>query len=118
MNLCTNAFHALRATGGTLDIRLEDIRLDKEEAGGLYLEAGDYPQLTVADDGPGIAPSIIDKIFDPFYSTRDAGTGLGLTMVHRIVDEHDGHIEVASEPGVGTSFTVSFPVLQTSEENR
>jgi signal transduction histidine kinase len=50
-------------------------------------------------------------VFDPFYSTRDDGTGLGLTIVHRIVDEHGGHIEVASDVGIGTAFTVHLPAL-------
>jgi signal transduction histidine kinase len=52
----------------------------------------------------------VSKVFDPFYSTREDGTGLGLTIVHRIVDEHDGHIELASSPGQGTVFTVYVPV--------
>jgi len=64
------------------------------------------------DDGPGIPSDILGKIFDPFVSTRDDGTGLGLTIVHRIVDDHDGHIEVASEAGAGTAFTVWLPALQ------
>jgi signal transduction histidine kinase len=63
----------------------------------------------VADTGPGIPASSIGKVFDPFFSTRDAGTGLGLTIVHRIIDEHDGHIEVGSGPG-GTTFRVSLPI--------
>jgi CheY-like chemotaxis protein len=120
MNLCTNAFHALRATGGTLDIRLEDIRLDKEEAGGLYLEAGDYPQLTVADDGPGIAPSIIDKIFDPFFTTKDKteGTGLGLAVVHGVVRAHKSGLRVDSREGQGTTFRLYFPKVDSNVEGR
>jgi signal transduction histidine kinase len=64
--------------------------------------------VTVRDTGPGIPAEDIGKVFDPFYSTRDAGTGLGLTIVHRIIDEHDGHIEVESGPE-GTTFRVSLP---------
>jgi nitrogen-specific signal transduction histidine kinase len=55
---------------------------------------------------------VLGKVFDPFVSMRDDGTGLGLTIVHRIVDDHDGHMEVASEPGVGTAFTVWLPAIQ------
>ena len=64
------------------------------------------------DTGPGIAEGVLSKIFDPFVSTRDDGTGLGLTIVHRIVDDHDGHIEVTTDPGAGTAFTVWLPALQ------
>lgn len=104
VNLISNAVQAMEMTGGTITVRAE-----ADES---------FVSVIVEDTGPGIEGEDLKKIFDPFYSTRDAGTGLGLTMVHRIVDEHDGHIEVASEPGVGASFAVSFPVLQTSEENR
>jgi len=72
--------------------------------------------IAVTDDGPGIPPEDLKKIFDPFYSTRDDGTGLGLTMVHRIVDEHDGHVEVKSTLGAGTSFIVSLPIAHSAEE--
>jgi signal transduction histidine kinase len=64
-----------------------------------------------SDTGPGIPADAISKVFDPFFSTRDDGTGLGLTIVHRIVDEHGGHIEVTSDAGAGTAFTVSLPAL-------
>ncbi|MDP3480401.1 MAG: ABC transporter substrate binding protein, partial [Desulfoprunum sp.] len=75
MNLCTNAFQALRQHGGILQVRLEEISLGQEEAKALNLEAGEYIQLTVTDDGPGVAPAIIDKIFDPFFSTKDKTEG-------------------------------------------
>ena len=57
----------------------------------------------------------LPKVFDPFFTKRDDGTGLGLTIVHRIVDEHDGHIEVESEPGIGTAFTVWLPAASSDE---
>ncbi len=63
----------------------------------------------VSDNGPGISPDDLPKVFDPFFTKRAEGTGLGLTIVHRIIDEHDGHIEVSSAPE-GTTFTVSLPV--------
>jgi two-component system sensor histidine kinase AtoS len=87
-----------------------------EDSGGLIVveTATDngFVSVSVHDNGPGIAPEDQSKVFDPFYSTRSEGTGLGLTMVHRIVDEHSGHIEVESESGAGTRFTVSLPVTQ------
>ena len=62
------------------------------------------------DDGPGIAAHDLPKVFDPFFTKRAEGTGLGLTIVHRIIDEHEGHIEVESSPG-GTVFKVTLPAV-------
>ncbi|MDZ4179293.1 MAG: ATP-binding protein [Coriobacteriia bacterium] len=95
LNLVTNAVQAMEDRGG--EIRIQTT-VD-----------GEYIGVTVADSGPGIADENLSRVFDPFFSTRSEGTGLGLTMVHRIVDEHDGHIEVGSTSG-GTVFRVSFPV--------
>jgi len=68
-------------------------------------------QITVGDSGPGIAAEHLAKIFDPFFSTKEKGTGLGLALVQQIVAEHGGRIEVQSEPGVGTTFVLTMPVL-------
>ena len=97
VNLISNAVQAMPG-GGTLTI----------ETG----SADGFVFVRFTDTGPGITDDVREKIFDPFVSTRDDGTGLGLTIVHRIVDEHDGHIEVTSEPGAGTSFTIWLPALQ------
>ncbi len=101
LNLITNAVQAMEETGGTIVLSARD----KE----------DFLEVSVADTGPGIPAEDLGKVFDPFYSTRDAGTGLGLTIVHRIIDEHDGHIEVQSGPD-GTTFTVSLPVALSEDE--
>jgi CheY-like chemotaxis protein len=118
MNLCTNAFQALREHGGRLQIRLERSILAREEAHALNLKEGSHVQITVADDGPGIPAEIIDKIFDPFFSTKDKteGTGLGLAVVHGIVKAHQGGIKVESEPGRGTTFRLYFPVIDAVSE--
>jgi CheY-like chemotaxis protein len=118
MNLCTNAFQALREAGGILQIRLEEKALTVEEAKPLNLEIGEYIQVTVADNGPGIAPTIIDKIFDPFFSTKDKaeGTGLGLAVVHGIVKAHQGGLRVESEEGRGTTFRLYFPKTSLTAE--
>jgi two-component system, sporulation sensor kinase E len=97
VNLISNAVQAM-ASGGSLTI---DTGVEE-----------DFVFVRFTDTGPGIPDDVLGKIFDPFVSTRDNGTGLGLTIVHRIVDEHDGHIEVTSERGVGTAFTIWLPALQ------
>lgn len=101
LNLVTNAVQAMdEVKGGT--IRLTARR------------EGDYVALSVSDTGPGIPADELSKVFDPFYSTRDEGTGLGLTIVHRIIDEHGGHIEVESG-SEGTTFTVALPIAMDRE---
>ena len=94
LNLVTNAVQAMDKTGGTITIETKG--------------AGEYVEISVADTGPGILPVDLPKVFDPFFTKRAEGTGLGLTIVHRIIDEHDGHIEVESSPG-GTVFNVTLP---------
>ena len=77
---------------------------------------GDFDEprvsILITDDGPGIEPERLAHIFDPFYTTRSGGTGLGLANVERIVRAHGGSIRVESEPGEGTSFLLMFPLSQ------
>jgi len=70
--------------------------------------------VDVVDDGPGVPPEATDKIFDPFFTTKPQGTGLGLAIVRKIVDAHDGRIDVNSAPGKGTRFRVTVPVTSAS----
>lgn len=117
MNLCTNAFQAMDGQGGRIDVALrnlvqgsmEDESADEPKA--FTLPPGHYIELTVTDNGPGIHPEIQDKIFDPFFSTKNKniGTGLGLSMVHGIVQGHNGAIAIASTPYEATRFTVMIP---------
>jgi two-component system sensor histidine kinase AtoS len=102
VNLVSNAVQAMEPTGGSIRIRVWD-------DDGLVF-------LSVADTGPGIPEDDLQRVFDPFYSTRDDGTGLGLTIVHRIIDQHGGRIEVVSEPGEGTTFTVALPAAPTGKD--
>ena len=122
MNLGTNAVQAMGA-GGTLSISLHTARLERTHAGTIgIVSAGDYVVLTVADTGSGIAPEIIERIFDPFFTTKEVGTGtgLGLSLVHGIVTELGGAIDVASTAGAGSTFTVYLPrsgdALASSQE--
>jgi PAS domain S-box-containing protein len=113
MNLCTNAGQAMQEAGGVLDVTLEEVQLDEKAASDhVHLEAGPHLKLSVSDTGIGIDPENKEKIFDPYFTTRDeeGGTGMGLAMVHGIVKNHHGEITVRSEPGKGSTFTVLLPV--------
>ncbi|MGE4193001.1 MAG: ABC transporter substrate binding protein [Pseudodesulfovibrio sp.] len=111
MNLCTNAFHALRGRGGLIKVGLDGTEVGPEDADLLGLTAGEYVRLTVEDNGPGIPSEIVDKIFDPFFTTKDKteGTGLGLAVVHGIVHSHRGGLQVTAREGGGTVFTIYLP---------
>lgn len=113
MNLCTNAFHAMEEKGGRLEISLKRKRLSKDE---LVHEAGDFVQLVISDTGSGIPKEIMDKIFDPFYTTKETGkgTGMGLSIVHGIVKSFGGFITINSELGTGTAVQVYLPVINDS----
>ncbi len=114
MNLGTNAAHALRDHGGVLDIRAEALEFSAPwQSGVRRLPAGKYVRLTVADTGIGMTPEVLERIFEPFFSTKVAteGTGLGLSVVHGILKNHDAEISVTSEPGKGTVFEITFPAV-------
>ena len=111
MNLCTNATYAMREKGGSLDIELSEASVSASNGNPHGIDPGLYVKLTVRDTGTGMPPDIMDKIFDPFFTTKGLGegTGLGLSVVHGIVKQHEGSITVESEPGKGSVFTVYFP---------
>jgi len=70
---------------------------------------GDTLEVSVSDTGDGIGTGDLSHVFEPFFSTKSEGTGLGLALVHRIVQEHGGEIDVRSAPGLGTTFTLTLP---------
>jgi PAS domain S-box-containing protein len=112
MNLCSNAVHAM-PQGGTLGLEVERIALAELRAFSHgVLDAGNYVRLGVADDGVGIAPDVLERMFNPFFTTRRAGegTGLGLSLVDGIVREHGGAVHVASKLGHGSRFDIYLPV--------
>jgi CheY-like chemotaxis protein len=111
MNLATNAVQAM-PSGGTLRVSLTTARFDAPRVATIgTIEAAEYIVLEVADDGTGIRPEILDRIFDPFFTTKEVsvGNGLGLSLVHGIVMEANGAIDVASAVASGSTFTVYFP---------
>ncbi len=98
MNLLTNAAQALTGRDGaviTIQTRAQ----------------GEHVEVRIGDNGPGIPPDVVPRIFDPFFTTKDVGegTGLGLAIVHELVERHGGEIEVDTQVGVGTTFTVTLP---------
>jgi len=114
MNLCTNAGHAMREKGGILTISLGQCHVDdKSPEKPSVLKPGDYVKLTVSDTGHGIPPHLVKRIFDPYYTTREkgTGTGLGLAVAQGIVQKHGGGITFTSEVGKGTSFHVFLPIV-------
>jgi PAS domain S-box-containing protein len=117
MNLCINASHAMEQTGGDLNVTVAKVVLDDNSAK-VYpdLKSGDHVKIIVSDTGPGIDSEIIDQIFDPYFTTKEVGkgSGMGLAVVHGIVKNHKGAINVDSSLGKGTKFSILFPL--TTEE--
>jgi PAS domain S-box-containing protein len=112
MNLCTNAYHAMREKGGLMVVNLAARRLEPGDIRvGPDLPPGDYVRLEVSDSGCGMAPAVKEKIFDPYFTTKakGEGTGLGLSVVHGIVKSCSGQILVDSAPGQGATFEVYLP---------
>ncbi len=112
MNLCTNAAHSMREDGGVLEIKLS--RIEAHMAPHSELEPGSYVRLTIKDTGHGMNRETINRIFEPYFTTKNTGTGgtgLGLAVVDGIVKSYGGAIGVESEPGVGSRFDVFLPVV-------
>lgn len=113
INLCTNAAHAMEPDGGILAVGLADVIIGTPDSGPLPgMQPGQYVQLTVSDTGKGISPDIISSIFDPYFTTKAVGkgTGMGLAVVHGIVESYGGKIAVESTLNRGTVITVYLPV--------
>lgn len=112
MNLCTNAVHAMKDRPGRLTVKLEKVRVDLKLAASVPgLNSGEYARLVVSDTGKGMDQATLSRIFEPFFTTKATGqgTGLGLAVVHGIMQSHEGAVAVHSCPGEGTTFQLYFP---------
>ena len=117
MNLCSNAAHAMRESGGILEVTLAAIEVNGEvSAQATALKAGPYVKLSIGDTGYGMDRETLERAFDPFFTTKrpGEGTGLGLAVVHGIVKNHGGAITSYSEKGKGSTFNVFLPLLAGS----
>ena len=114
-NLATNAWHAIGDRQGKIDVRLSAFRVDTDfSQTHPDLRPGRYVRLTISDDGQGIEPAVSERIFEPFFTTKEPGkgAGLGLAVVHGIMQASDGAITVYSQPGLGATFHLYFPALE------
>jgi CheY-like chemotaxis protein len=119
MNLCTNASHAMREKGGTLEVSLRAITIDTgERLPEPDMAPGEYLVLSVKDTGHGMDDSVMKRVFEPFFTTKEKGqgTGLGLAVVYGIAKSHKGGIRVSSRPGQGSLFSVYLPAASTVTE--
>ena len=116
MNLCTNAAHALPENGGVIEVGVEKVDIVQEQRG-YKTNIKKYIKLSVHDTGQGMTPQVLERIFEPYFTTKaiGQGTGLGLAMVHSIVQSYGGDITVLSQPGEGTTFQVFFPLASWQE---
>ena len=117
MNLITNAYHAVQEKNGKIVIALEEIEIDRTNLTNTGIHSGKYLLFTVSDDGAGMTDKVKNKIFEPYFTTKEQGkgTGLGLAVVYGIVKEYGGEIEVETEIGSGTTFRVYLPLMSQSE---
>lgn len=119
MNLCTNAAQAMEAAGGILEVGIKDVSIDDSSIiNKSILTPGEYVRIKVSDTGVGISPDIIESIFDPYFTTKGPGegTGMGLALVHGIVESYGGEITVDSKPGAGTVFAIYLPKIKKQNE--
>jgi two-component system sensor histidine kinase AtoS len=115
-NIITNGIQAM-ASGGDLAVRtglvsatrLPDFQA-REEGAAAGVQSGSAICVIISDTGQGISPERLSRIFDPFYTTKEKGLGLGMAITHRIVEDHKGSIDVRSQVGLGTTFSIYFPI--------
>lgn len=120
INLCTNAVDAMGENPGVLEISLIDVELDQDDTALHHdMAPGEYIRLSVKDTGIGMEPEVMERIFEPFFTTKDVGEGrgMGLAVIHGIVKNCEGYIEVHSEPGKGSTFHLFFPKIKNETKS-
>ena len=120
MNLCTNAYQAMLETGGKIQVCLGEVNIGYEEmVQRIGIKMGPHLHLMVQDDGVGMDATVLERIFEPYFTTKEPGkgTGLGLSVIHGIVKNHGGFITVESLPGQGSSFHVYLPTIDEMEQD-
>ena len=117
MNIVMNAYHAVEERGGTISVSLKEFVCKAQDSSGIDLEPGQYAVLSISDNGHGMSSDLMDKIFEPYFTTKEKGkgTGLGLAVAYGIIREHKGTIKVDSELGEGTTFKVYLPLMKKTE---
>ena len=115
MNLCTNAYHAMKDTGGKIIFSIKNVEINDQNALKYAIPKDKYVQISVQDNGHGMEKDVINHMFEPYFTTKEKGkgTGLGLAVVHGIVEAHKGYIHVESTPNVGTTFYIFFPIISS-----
>lgn len=116
-NIVLNARQAM-PEGGTIDILCENFIKEEDEHEEIPIAAGDYVRLVISDEGVGIHPTLVEKIFDPYFSTKQEGSGLGMAVTLAVINKHKGHIECDSTPGTGTTFTIYLPAVRKTISDR
>jgi len=117
INLCTNAGHAMQDNGGILEVAVTEIEIDHDAVKiQPNIEPGFYLKISVRDTGCGMKPEILERIFDPYFTTKGQGegTGLGLSVVHGIIKSLEGSVRVESNPGSGSTFDIFLPIIKMS----
>jgi len=113
-NLFTNAFEAMTGKG-VVRLAAQQLAAEEEPTAGSETHAVPMIQVEVGDNGPGVPADLMDRIFSPFFTTKPQGSGLGLAIVRKIVDAHDGRIDVSAPAEGGTRFRVTLPVSGSHE---
>ena len=119
LNICKNAFDAIGQKPGSVEINLAPETFSLAPPHLTDLPMGNYLRLSIRDTGEGMTPSVMEHIFEPFFSTKDVGkgTGLGLSVARGIMQQHGGWIGVLSEPLAGTTFDMIFPLMAAKTNN-
>ncbi len=117
MNIITNASHAVDSKGGVIKVRLKETVLQQGQIQDSLLATGRYVHLSISDNGRGMPPDLLTKIFEPYFTTkkRGKGTGLGLAVAYGIIKKHQGEIKVSSQVGKGTTFNIYLPLMETED---